>query len=250
MSGNGARVGRAYRHLKTTLVLVTVFFSFWCWRAAPSLRHSWRHWEDGERQLMAPPSLERGQETFQKHLNALLSSKEPDPRMPLNTSLLGSRASHSIMCGDSVKNVCLTVFSLLLPRGGSVSFRWVTLHWPEVLLTPSSSTSSSCPPLQHKDWGWDSQQLGLGARADLNTSPAAGLVCGTNSKFTRGCGRDGRGWWVYKRQRCSQHSFRLSKMLNATQHRVICFSCRTNVPLFYIHECPVVTDVFRKYWAI
>lgn len=57
----------------------------------------------GERQLVAPPSLERGQKAFQKHVNALLSSKEPDPRIPSDTTL-SSRASHSVMHGDGVKN--------------------------------------------------------------------------------------------------------------------------------------------------
>lgn len=57
---------------------------------------------------MAPPSLEEGQKTFQKHLNALLSSKESDPSTLSDTILLGSRASHSIMSSDRVKNVCLS----------------------------------------------------------------------------------------------------------------------------------------------
>lgn len=60
---------------------------------------------------ISQPGKERGKETFQKNLNALLTSRETDTRIPSGTMLLGS------MCGDSVKNVCFTGFSLPLPRG-------------------------------------------------------------------------------------------------------------------------------------
>lgn len=48
------------------------------------------------------------------------------------------------------------------------------------------------PCNRSKDWGWDSKQLGLRARADLDISPCL--------KFARGCDKDWEGWWIYKRQ--------------------------------------------------
>lgn len=140
MSGNRARVGRAHSRLKTMFVFLTAFLSFWCGRAVSSLEPIWRWWEDRERQLAASLGLERGrgQETFQKHLNTLLSSKEPDTRISSGTTFLGS-----IMCGDSIKNVSFTVFSLPLPGGGSLSCGQVTLSWPEALPTPSDIFSCS-----------------------------------------------------------------------------------------------------------
>lgn len=109
MSGNGARVVRSHSlkdhvHTSDSFTFFLVLESSILFGAHLEVMSGWG--EAAGRIFW--PRKERGKETFQKHSNALLTSKETDTRIRSGTVLLGS------MCGDSVKNVCFTGFSLPL----------------------------------------------------------------------------------------------------------------------------------------
>lgn len=93
-SGNGARMGRAHSrlahiHVSHCFPLFLVWESSVLSGAPLEVMRGWGETAGG----MSQPAKGRGQETFQKHLNTLLSSKEPDTGTPSGTTLLGSRAS-------------------------------------------------------------------------------------------------------------------------------------------------------------